>query len=52
MLQVATKLDCRDGATGVARDFVDGVPAETSAAIVQILKTLAETTGQKSSRAF
>lgn len=52
MLQVATKLDCRDGATGVARDFVDGVPAETSAAIVQILKTLAETTGQKTSRAF
>jgi hypothetical protein len=52
MLRLATKLDCRDGATGAARDFVDGVPAETSAAIVQILKTLAETTGQKSSRAF
>lgn len=52
LLALATRIDCRDGGTGVARDYVDGVPAEASAAIVQILKTLAEHVDEKRERAF
>jgi D-glutamate cyclase len=52
LVRLATRLDCRDGASGVARDAVDGVPLETTAAIVQILHTLAETSHQTVSRAF
>jgi hypothetical protein len=52
LVKLASKLDCRDGASGVARDAVDGVPIETTAAIVQVLYTLAETAEQTVSRAF
>ena len=52
IIAAATRVDCRDGGIGAARDFVDSVPAETSAAIVQILKTLAEKVEEKSDRAF
>lgn len=52
LLEIATSVDCRDGGTGIARDYVDGVPKETSAAIVQILKTLAETVNEQRDRAF
>lgn len=52
LLTLATSVDCRDGGTGVARDWVDGVPGPTSAAIVQILRTLAETVDRRGERAF
>lgn len=52
LLALAKKVDCRDGASGAARESVDGVPAETSASIVQILKTLAETVDEKTNRLF
>lgn len=52
LLSLATKVDCRDGGTGTARDWVDGVPGETSAAVAQILMTLAETVDNRRSRAF
>jgi len=52
LLEIATSVDGRDGGTGIARDYVDGVPKETSAAIVQILQTLAETVNEKRDRAF
>lgn len=52
LVRLATKLDCRDGASGQALDAVDGVPMETTAAIVQILQTLASTVQQKVSREF
>jgi hypothetical protein len=52
LLALAKKLDCRDGASGTARESVDGVPAETSAAVVQMLKTLAETINERVERAF
>jgi hypothetical protein len=52
LLALATSVDCRDGATGIARPWVDGVPGATSAAIVQILKTLAEKVSERSERAF
>jgi len=42
IVSIATSVDCRDGGTGTARDYVDGVPVETSAAVAQIFKTLAE----------
>lgn len=42
----------RDGASGEARDSVDGVPAETSAAVVEILKTIAETVNEAGRRVF
>lgn len=43
LLALATAVDCRDGYTGTARDWLDGVPAETSAAVVEIMATLART---------
>lgn len=52
LLALASRLDCRDGATGTARDCVDGVPAQTSAALVQLLKSLAETVNERVERAF
>ncbi len=52
LVQLATRLDCRDGGSGAAIDAVDGVPIETTAAVVQILETLAETAKEKVSRAF
>jgi hypothetical protein len=52
LLDIATRLDCRDGATGVARAWVDGIPGETSAAITQILRTLAERVNETAERAF
>jgi hypothetical protein len=52
LLEIATKVDCRDGATGERRNWVDGVPGETSAAIVQILKTLAERVSETPNRPF
>jgi hypothetical protein len=52
LVRLATSLDCRDGGSGVARDAVDGVPIETTAAIVQILCTVAGTAQEKVSRAF
>ena len=52
ILALSKKLDCRDGAGGRALESVDGVPAPTSAAMVQIFKTLAEKIAEKSERAF
>jgi len=52
LLEIASRVDCRDGATGQARNWVDGIPGETSAAIVQILKTLAERVHETADRAF
>jgi hypothetical protein len=52
MLSLARDLDCRDGASGRACDSVDGVPAQTSAAIVQILKTLSEKATEIADRQF
>jgi hypothetical protein len=52
LLVAAVSVDCRDGGTGEAREYVDGVPGETSAAIVQIFKTLATTATQRDARAF
>jgi hypothetical protein len=40
LLQIATEVDCRDGGTGKARFSVDGVPGETSMALVRLLGTL------------
>lgn len=52
LLALAKRVDCRDGASGTARESVDGVPAETSAAVVEILKTLAEVVNEEEKRAF
>jgi D-glutamate cyclase len=52
LLSLATEVDCRDGYSGTARNWLDGVPAETSASIVQILVTLAETNNRVVDRPF
>jgi hypothetical protein len=52
LLEIARTVDCRDGATGERRNWVDGIPADTSAAIVQILKTLAERVNETPRRSF
>jgi D-glutamate cyclase len=52
LVKLATRLDCRDGGSGRALDAVDGVPIETTSAVVQILQTLAETVHEKVSREF
>ena len=51
-ITAATAVDCRDGGKGIARNFVDGVPAVTSAAVVQILSTLVTTSDEKNDRPF
>jgi len=52
LLALATRVDCRDGATGTARESVDGIPGDTSAAVVQILKTLVESANEREERPF
>jgi D-glutamate cyclase len=52
LLAVAEEVDCRDGGSGVARAYVDGVPARTSAALVEILRTLAEEVDTERERSF
>ncbi|HVX28890.1 MAG TPA: glutamate cyclase domain-containing protein [Nitrolancea sp.] len=52
IIAAATRVDCRDGGAGTARDYVDSVPASTSAAIVEILKSLAEKVDEHSDRPF
>lgn len=52
LLSLATSVDCRDGYSGSARDWLDGVPASTSAAIVDIIATLAQTSARVVDRPF
>jgi hypothetical protein len=51
-ITAATAVDCRDGGKGIARNCVDGVPAATSAAVVQILATLVASADEKNDRPF
>jgi hypothetical protein len=44
MLELAAKMDVRDGVTCKATNLIDGIPAETSAALVQILRGIIEAT--------
>jgi hypothetical protein len=44
MLALAKKMDVRDGVTCKATNLIDGIPAETSAALVQILRGIIEAT--------